>query len=48
MWIEEESIPVSTGDAILIPPGVAHGFENTGSEPLRLVLLFGKPVTEIK
>lgn len=48
MWIEEESIPVATGDAILIPSGVAHGFKNTGSEPLRLVLLFGKPVTERK
>jgi len=32
MWIEEESILVSAGDGILMPPGVAHGFENTITE----------------
>ena len=44
MWIEDERVPVSAGDAILVPAGVDHGFANTGTEPLRLVLIFGKPV----
>jgi mannose-6-phosphate isomerase-like protein (cupin superfamily) len=43
MWIEGEELPIVAGDAFLVPPGVDHGFRNTGSEPLRLVLLFGKP-----
>lgn len=43
MWIEGEEIPVTAGDAILVPPGVDHGFRNIGDEPLWLVLLFGKP-----
>jgi mannose-6-phosphate isomerase-like protein (cupin superfamily) len=43
MWIDGQDVPVSAGDAILVPPGVDHGFRNTGDEPLRLVLLFGKP-----
>ena len=43
MWIDGEDVPVSAGDAVLVPPGVDHGFRNTGDEPLRLVLLFGKP-----
>ena len=43
MWIEGEDVPVAAGDAVLVPPGVDHGFRNTGSGPLRLVLLFGRP-----
>ena len=43
MWIEGQDVPIAAGDAILVPPGVDHGFRNTGDEPLRLVLLFGKP-----
>ena len=43
MWIAGEDVPVAAGDAVLVPPGVDHGFRNTGSGPLRLVVLFGKP-----
>ena len=43
MWIKDESVTVSAGDAILVPPGIPHGFENNGSVPLRVVLFFGKP-----
>ena len=44
MWVEDEEVPVSAGDAVLVPDGIDHGFRNTGSEPLRLVLIWGKPV----
>jgi mannose-6-phosphate isomerase-like protein (cupin superfamily) len=44
MRIDGEEVLVAAGDAILVPPGVDHGFRNTGGEPLRLVLLFGKPI----
>jgi len=43
MWIEGEEVAVAPGDAVMVPPGVDHGLANTGTEPLRLVLLFGKP-----
>ena len=44
MWIGTETINVKAGDAILVPPGVEHGFKNSGLAPLKLVLLFGKPI----
>lgn len=44
MRIADEEVAVGPGDAILVPPGVVHGLYNTGTEPLRLVLLFGEPV----
>jgi mannose-6-phosphate isomerase-like protein (cupin superfamily) len=41
--IAGEEVAVAPGDAVLVPPGVDHGLYNTGTEPLRLVLLFGEP-----
>ena len=43
LLIEGEEVPVAPGDAVLVPPGVDHGLYNRGTEPLRLVLLFGEP-----
>ena len=43
MWIGDDPVAVSAGDAILVPAGVPHGFENNGTSPLRVVLFFGKP-----
>lgn len=43
MWVDGEEEPVQAGDAVLVPPGVDHGFRNTGTEPLRLVLIWGEP-----
>ena len=44
MRIAAEEVALAPGDAVLVPPGVDHGLFNTGPEPLRLVLLFGKPL----
>ncbi len=41
--IDGGEIPLRPGDAFLIPAGVDHGLRNTGSEDLRLLLIFGKP-----
>ena len=46
MRIAGEEVAVTGGDAIMVPPGVDHGLYNTGSEPLRLVLLWGEPRAE--
>ena len=43
MMIAGQELPVGPGDAVLVPAGVGHGLYNTGTQPLRLVLLFGEP-----
>ena len=43
MDIEKEVVPVKSGDAIMVPPGVDHGFRNTGKDMLKLVIVWGKP-----
>tara|TARA_Y100000588_G_C13786228_1_gene724637 strand:+ start:271 stop:651 length:381 start_codon:yes stop_codon:yes gene_type:complete len=43
MWIDGEDVPITEGDVILAPEGSDHGFRNTGSSPLKLVILWGKP-----
>lgn len=41
MTIGEEVLEVSAGDAIFIPIGKTHTLENTGDEPMRLLLVCG-------
>ena len=43
MWVDGRDDAVSAGDAVLVPAGADHGFRNTGSAPLRLVLIWGRP-----
>ena len=44
MWADCEDIPVKAGDAVLAPEGSDHGFRNIGRGPLKLMILWGKPV----
>lgn len=46
MWVDGEDFVVGMGDAVLAPPGSDHGFRNTGSEPLRVFLMWGRPTNE--
>ena len=41
MTIEEEIIPVSINDAVMVPPGVDHGIRNTGQGPLKMMIMWG-------
>ena len=43
MWFNKKTVPVSAGQAVLVPEGIDHGFRNTGTIPLRLVIIWGKP-----
>ena len=43
MWIDGQDVPIAAGDVVLVPPGADHGFRNTGNNPLKLVLIWGKP-----
>jgi mannose-6-phosphate isomerase-like protein (cupin superfamily) len=41
MTVGEETREVVAGDAVFIPRGQTHTLENTGTEPLRLLLVCG-------
>ncbi len=41
--LEGERRPFKAGYVVLVPQGTRHNFINTGSEPLRLVTLYGPP-----
>ena len=43
MTVDDEEITVTTGDAMMVPPGTNHGLRNTGNQPLKLVIIWGKP-----
>ncbi len=43
VWADDEVIPVEAGDAMMAPPGVEHGVRNTGTEPLKFVIIWGPP-----
>lgn len=44
MWIDGKDVPIGPGDALLVPPGVNHGFRNIGDVPLKLVIIWGRPL----
>jgi mannose-6-phosphate isomerase-like protein (cupin superfamily) len=41
MTVGENSREVSAGDAVYIPRGHRHSLKNTGSEPIKLILVCG-------
>lgn len=43
MTIDKKTIPVKDGDSIMVPPEVDHGIRNTGSIPLKLMIIWGTP-----
>ena len=43
MWMDGDDVPVAAGDAVLVPLEVDHGFRNTGSSPLKLMIVWGTP-----
>lgn len=43
MSVESEDVAIAAGDSIMVPPGIDHGFRNTGDSLLKLVIIWGKP-----
>ena len=43
MWMGDDEVEVSAGEAILAPAGIDHGLRNTGGRPMRLVIVWGTP-----
>jgi quercetin dioxygenase-like cupin family protein len=40
-WIGEERHLFRAGDSVFIPAGLVHGSYNTGTEPVRMIVVFG-------
>ena len=43
MWVGTETFEIKPGDAVMAPPDLDHGFENTGDKTLKLAIIWGKP-----
>ena len=43
LWFGEETLQVEAGEAVLVPEGIDHGMRNNSDEPLRLIIVWGKP-----
>jgi mannose-6-phosphate isomerase-like protein (cupin superfamily) len=41
MTVGEETSDVAEGDAVYVPRGASHTLENTGAEPIRLIVVCG-------
>jgi quercetin dioxygenase-like cupin family protein len=39
----EEVVPIGAGVSLYIPPGLVHGFRNTGEDELHVVVVFPVP-----
>ena len=46
MTMDGDQIPVSSGDAIMVAPGVDHGVFNPGPQTMRLLIIWGSPSEE--
>jgi mannose-6-phosphate isomerase-like protein (cupin superfamily) len=41
--IEGDRAPFVAGDVVVVPEGADHNFINTGTEPLRIITVYGPP-----
>lgn len=45
MNVDGEEIKITAGDAVMVPPGSDHGIYNTGNNPMKFTIIWGKPDT---
>ena len=46
MWLDEERVIVSAGQALIVPAGRKHGFRNSGTMTLHIHAVLASPVFE--
>jgi mannose-6-phosphate isomerase-like protein (cupin superfamily) len=46
MWLDEERVVVSAGQALIVPAGRKHGFRNSGTATLHIHAVLASPVFE--
>ena len=44
VWIAEERATLTTGQSVIVPPGLRHGFRNTGETQLHMEAILAAPV----
>lgn len=47
-WVGEERMALVAGQSVLVPPGVTHGFRNTGTCALHVHALLASPSFEAR
>ncbi len=45
MRVDDETYDIAAGDGVLAAAGTRHDLANTGTEPLRLLVIWGEPAT---
>lgn len=48
IWVDGERQTVVAGESVIIPAGVCHGFENTGSDTLHTLAILAAPIFEVR
>jgi mannose-6-phosphate isomerase-like protein (cupin superfamily) len=46
MWMEDERVHVSAGQALIVPAGRLHGFRNAGTTTLHIHAVLASPIFE--
>ena len=46
IWVEDERMPVSPGQSVVVPAGYKHGFRNTGLSTLHVQAILAAPIFE--
>lgn len=41
--LNDETIPLKPGDALVVTPGTRHNIKNTGTEPLKIITTYSPP-----
>jgi len=41
--LDSEMVPIEPGTSLYIPPGVPHGFRNTGASEMHVIIVFPTP-----
>lgn len=47
IWVDNERRAVTSGESVIIPAGVRHGFKNTGADPLHTLAILAEPIFEV-
>jgi quercetin dioxygenase-like cupin family protein len=46
VWLADDRMPLATGQSVIVPAGIRHGFTNTGTTTLHVHALLAAPFFE--
>lgn len=47
IWVDNERRAVTSGESVIIPAGIRHGFVNIGTGPLHTLAILAEPIFEV-